>query len=38
VKDPFKAGAALLMIAITADVAWNREKSLIAQFWRYFNA
>ncbi len=33
-KDPFMAGAALVMIVLTADVAIRCEESLIAMFLR----
>jgi len=33
-RDLFKAGTALLLIALTTDAAYNRDKSLIATLLR----
>jgi hypothetical protein len=35
-NDPLKAALTAGAIVLTADVAFNKEKSLIAQFLRYF--
>jgi len=34
--NPFKAALTAGAIVLTADVAFNKEKSLVAQFLRYF--
>lgn len=33
-KDPLKAGMTLVLIVLTADLAWNRERSLIGTLIR----